>query len=588
MADFRAVLQNQQNKYELTDPRLTLRPLRWRAQADGGPYRARVEATGPRESIETITRHLAHELLIYSELGDTVWRGYIHEITVWDGDQEVVLSLDSVVNSVAVAYSIVLASGGEERRTTSWAEDARSIALYGKRQALLSSSTVTAAAAELLRDAVLARKAVPEPSFTVRDSAQGTGTTFYARGYYERLDDILYSNAKGLEENAEGMRGEIVVSGHYAADTISFEAQDDILDSASGLGEFEVGDQFFVSGSTLNNGSYSVGDIKVEGQHFEVTSKEIEDEAAGAIVTLARDEDRATHIDQSFQIATDPWDVYTVALRLRRYGSPTDSVRVRIWPDDGSGDPDPAGGVPLAEGTIAGSAIYTEFEWTEITFDAPYTLQTATTYHLVIDRTGSVNFGDYYLVGLDEDLSYASGVMQVYKGGSWQQRSTNADLLFRLMGKEDTLSQIETILNDSGYFVAGSIFEGINSDTDASGIKTWQYREGDRSCLEEIEDLVELGMSDGSRLLVSADANGWVRIRARPDAGNIAPVLREDGGVDGVTPGQMIAGRWAKVGNSLIAAAMGQDEIFVEECEYDAEADKLSVQSETSPDRIVL
>jgi len=587
MASFRASLRDPNNSYDMADPRLTLRPLRWRAKAAGGFASARIEVSGAREAVASVGRHLAHDVLITSELGQAVWRGYVHEVEIWEGGQTVSLSMDGIVNRVAVAYAHLLPDGGDERRTTAWAQDAHSVSLYGERELLLSSRATTLAAAEAERDATIARYARPEPSFALDDGARGVGATLYCRGYYERFDQIYYTNTKGLEEHVPTSKAEITLGGQYTASTISFEAQDDIKDSAGGMGGLPEGENFLVSGSALNDGEYGVADTKVAGYHFEVSVKTILDEAAGAPITLARDADRATFIDQSFSVASGPWDVYTVALRLRRVGTAYDYFRVRLWPDSG-GNPDTSGGVPLAEGAIDGSLIPLEDEWVEIPLTAPCTLAQGVTYHLVLTRTGATDVGIYYVVSVDKDDSYSSGSLKVYKDGSWQASGIGKDLMFRLTGLEDTATQLYDIFSASGFFVAGGMLEGYVMDADPIGVTSWQYREGDHTCLAEIEDLVALGDGTGDRLLISIDTEKMVRVRSRPARSDLEPILRSDGSLAGVDPGQMVAGQWVRVGNPLVTMAMGTDAVFAEECEYDAVNGQTSIQSETSPDRIAL
>lgn len=581
MADFTVMVTDPNGLYMLPDARLTLHPVRWRAQAVGGPYTARVEVSGPRDALESLKRHLGHTVTISSELGEALWYGIVHEIELWDGDQTVTLSLDGVINRAAVAYTVVLPDGSEERRTTIWAEDARSVGLYGKRERMLSSQTTSESAAAALRAATLARYAAPLPAFSVADSDAGTGAMLYCRGMFEQLEHIYYQDLRGLEENAESRRGEIALGAHYTATTISFGAQDDVMDSANGLLDFIDGAKFTVSGaaSAENNGAFTVAELKTGGA-LEVSSKDIVDEAAGATVTLARDSDRTTHIAQSFVAASGPWSARKVALRVRREGSPSDDLRVRLWPN-AAGAPDTSGGVPLAEGVVAAGAVPTDEGWVEFTLDALVTLAAGVTYWLVVTRMGAPDFGDYYVVGIDENLSYGAGVMRVYRDGSYVARATeDADLIFRITGLADTGQQIEDILT------ASNVFSGVDMEAGTTGLETWQYREGDRSCAAELEELLALGTSASARLLVDVTLEGRARVRVKPTESTLDPTLLSDGHVGGVDPGQMIAGRWAGVGNPLIASVLGENAIFVEESEYDTASGKLSVEAEAGPNAL--
>lgn len=121
MQNFSAIVGDYQDQH------LTYAPTRWSARAHGGPHRARVSVSGARDALTSLPRHLGEEVSIHSELGQVVWSGYVHEVEVWDGNLIVALSLDHVVNRVAVAYTASLGYGSEVRRTTDWVEDERSV-----------------------------------------------------------------------------------------------------------------------------------------------------------------------------------------------------------------------------------------------------------------------------------------------------------------------------------------------------------------------------------------------------------------------------------------------------------------------------
>jgi hypothetical protein len=137
-----------------------------------------------------------------------------------------------------------------------------------------------------------------------------------------------------------------------------------------------------------------------------------------------------------------------VQVRVRRYGSPTDSLKVALQTDNGSGIPS---GVDLASATVSEAALAVEaYPWTAFTFANPPQLLGNTSYWLVLSRTGSVSAANYYLLAVDEKLSYPEGTFKTYNGSFWTARSVPADLVFKL---SSVWESTDLLLDAAGLFL---------------------------------------------------------------------------------------------------------------------------------------
>ena len=146
--------------------------------------------------------------------------------------------------------------------------------------------------------------------------------------------------------------------------------------------------------------------------------------------------------------------VRDVDLRLRREGSPADNIQLQLQAD--------AGGLPsgsaLGSSSLAGSSLAQEsYPWVRFNFDPLVSLSAGVTYWLVVQRSGSVSSSAYYLLGVDESLSFAGGGLRIYNQTlpAWVLRSPNADLLFRVLSTKQTSDQVVDIYNSAHQFLRG-------------------------------------------------------------------------------------------------------------------------------------
>lgn len=236
-------------------------------------------------------------------------------------------------------------------------------------------------------------------------------------------------------------------------------------------------------------------------------------------------------LESSFQLTGgEAWQASNIQVYVKRVETPADSLRARLYTDSAG-----APGTLLATGTFTGSAIPEAPTWITLELDVEVLLSLATTYHLQIDRTGANDVENYYVLGVDENLNYASGVMKFYTGQAWLARdwdgvTPDADLAFIIGGVEETTTQIETAL-------AGAEFITDVDIEDASGIFTSQYRDGDQRLLNVVQDLLAAGLTGGSRLLATVTKDRIVRLYQAPDKDAYAYLINRRGELSTTTGG---------------------------------------------------
>lgn len=167
----------------------------------GGSRAASVTVYGNTGDLWEVLQWLRCPLVIWDERKKRVWCGYVNESQVRVGAIELRAGLATMINKVAVAYSYVepgTATVGL-RKTTAWAEDTTSIGAFGTKERLSSQSGLSDAAAEALRDAILAAQKWPQATtsqnfgasrgrmgFSGADNSQSA--TLYGVGWWRTLD----------------------------------------------------------------------------------------------------------------------------------------------------------------------------------------------------------------------------------------------------------------------------------------------------------------------------------------------------------------------------------------------------------------
>ncbi len=566
---------------------LTLYPLRYSANAIGGPESAMLAVQG--QGVDTVRQWLGYYVIIRNRNQTPVWWGRVEDATSSAQGLDIGVSLREVRNRIAVLHTYLDGDGFPVSAITEWADHARSIETYGRFEERHTLGEASAGQALAVRDRALAAFGLPKQSLGL-NRQESRGATLRCVGLWQTLRQTYYTNPVGREaflgpDNAEQVLGwgvtatdigfvdksiqrlagglealtegsKITITGSasndgtrtifnpatgkpqtYTANTIGFEAGDDINDSADGLGFVRLGNFIQITGSAANSRYHLVdetgrghvatdasvtGVIATEtagptitirqGQMLEVEG-DVTTEIPGNAVTLHA---HGSRIAYAFILSGDTaWDAHEVWVKLRRNGAPADLVKIELCANSG-GQP----GAIFASATLGGANILQRMAWVQFMLNTAVPLTAGSTYWLVISRTGANSATDYYAVGLDEEMGH-TGTLRLWTGSTWVARPTAATMPFQLWGHTATTTQIRTILATEGQY-----FSGVDVRANAT-IDRRQYREGNLSALDEISDLLEAGANEGDRLLPTVTPQWRVIVDAVP-ASNARYILRQN------------------------------------------------------------
>lgn len=395
----------------------------------------------------------------------------------------------------------------------------------------------------------------------------------------------------------------------YTATTIRFEPNDDIRDTAFGLAGLEQDDVIEVSGSAGNSGTHLVktpgpSAIEVSPAYYGAPgpADNITNEAAGPSISILRgnkivvEESVANeHTGSSTTVeaygqrvyqtfvpgGSADWTAHYVEIMLRKVGAPTDGVMVSLTADSG-GSP----GTVLETVTVDDADIDTEMGWIAFEFSNTIALNPATTYGILVRRVDSLvaaHAWDFYEVGLDHQAGYGAGALKMYDGTAWQSPVEAKSLCFRVLGGVDTAMQVKGIVNATGQFV-GALVE------DNGGVAVNQFRSGKNRALDEIEALLDTGMSGGTRLVMTVMRTEHVRIAARPAAATAQLIARSPTELvtkhgQPLSPGVLPVGEWVEDDDAymMTGALASLSPFFVERAEYDVDGG-WGLEAEGQPD----
>jgi hypothetical protein len=158
----------------------------------GGPKLAEIYVTGTELDLWELAEYARNPVQIFSDKGDAVWWGFVAEIKIDVGLWSVGVNIDSMANYVGGAYEDDADQG--QTKITAWVSDVDSIAEYGRREMLFTSSGSNSAHALAARDKYLSEKKYPTPVITPREKGPNSGT-LYCRGWFDTLAWRYYANA---------------------------------------------------------------------------------------------------------------------------------------------------------------------------------------------------------------------------------------------------------------------------------------------------------------------------------------------------------------------------------------------------------
>ena len=168
---------------------------RYSKSVHGGCKKASIIALGDSAALWEFAEHIRRPVeIIHNESGECVWWGYLSDVEIRDKNFVSNITIDSMANRVAVAYTEM-----NKRGTTAWSSDTASVAEYGTFQRLFSMREISGAAAIQRRATKLALYKNPQIETRPRAS-RDTRATLTFRGWYEPMKRRYYANDGGLEE----------------------------------------------------------------------------------------------------------------------------------------------------------------------------------------------------------------------------------------------------------------------------------------------------------------------------------------------------------------------------------------------------
>ena len=284
-------------------------------------------------------------------------------------------------------------------------------------------------------------------------------------------------------------------------------------------------------------------------------------------------------VAQSFQLAgAVSWAANVIRVRMKKEEAPVDTLTLRLR-SDSAGAP----GATLATATMNGADVSENLNWHEFTLSARVALAASTTYWISLERSGAADAVNYYKVDGNEDLGYTRGVFRIWNGSAWVARSPDADMLFAVSGVAETSGQVDEIAVTAGQF-----FSDVSVQVN-SGVYSSPYRDGDRSALAEIRDLLESGTTNGRRMLATVSMDRELIVTEEPAPGGSSDYLVDnqakmyDLGNNELKAWRYPVGVWARlkgvVPSSVDTARLADPTmVFVEDVIYDARTNKAAIR----------
>lgn len=144
----------------------------------GGCDEAQIIVTGNELGVLDILNWLRRPVTIYELRGIPVWWGYVHEVTIEQDNLDLSVSLDLMANRVSVAYSFV-EPGSQTvgtRKTTTWADNLDSQAVYGVKEFRAATGGMNSASAENYRNTILNSRAWPYSGVALNTKSRRRGS----------------------------------------------------------------------------------------------------------------------------------------------------------------------------------------------------------------------------------------------------------------------------------------------------------------------------------------------------------------------------------------------------------------------------
>lgn len=225
----RAMLYQRDPTYRLAYKQdAQLYPNNYSWAAIGGPDEASVSARGTLEDLVLLTHLLRQPVEIFDNREQPTWWGYIHAVEIRFKTRTVNVALGGFSNKIAVTYTEMLPGqmSSNTKKTTAWASDATSIAMYGTKEKKISVADTSQEVAEVTRDVLLSALKYP---VIAPNTGQSQGGSFSAllqcKGWFNTLTWRYYTQPAGSEGYQDGGDGTTIVGIDNATTAIAQKFQ---------------------------------------------------------------------------------------------------------------------------------------------------------------------------------------------------------------------------------------------------------------------------------------------------------------------------------------------------------------------------
>mgnify|MGYP000968432475 CR=1 FL=1 len=345
----------------------------------GGPKVATIRATGDDAQLAALFDLIGCPVEIRDQAGEARWWGRV--VSVSAGAEGV--TLDDMANSIAIVYTTTDKDGASVGAKTSWLTDALSIAEYGTKQLLKTTSTLTPAAAAQMQANALTVKRYP-PVKTDISARSSTEATIVCRGEWDLLRWVYYGAPAIGAKNWPG------------------------------------------------TGAYTVTDSQLTNYKAEPENQSFQ----------FGDASTSQYVRAGFKLpgtGTRPVQLKTLRLKGAKINNPVDPLIVDIYGDDGAGGLGTLmGSIDVPNATVpAGS-----HAWFDVSLNSG-TLKLwavpGVQYHYKVRRTGALDATKYYRLAANSALGYTDGASFAWNGSTWSSTSPNgnpstaSDILFEVV-----------------------------------------------------------------------------------------------------------------------------------------------------------
>lgn len=211
-----------------------------------------------------------------------------------------------------------------------------------------------------------------------------------------------------IRRSADQLRNSIFVrGGEYTANAIN----DDLTHQTDGTNKiFKLGYKYKDYTLTVAGSTKAVGIENIDGYTANVGAKQTTFGTASVSVG-----DAAARTRQAQQIITTAHGKRNgIKLRVKKVGAPVDNLQVQFYSDSGSNSP--SGSTTSTMATVAGGSLTTSYVETTFTVTGAV-LDSGTTYHVVINRSGANDGSNYYQIDAGAQSDY-DGASNTYNA-SW-------------------------------------------------------------------------------------------------------------------------------------------------------------------------